>query len=450
MSRLAFFDRGSLALRLVVGAALWSAVALVAGGLALSAVFRDVALGRLDAQLSALLETLVATLATGPDGVPMQSRPLGETRFAQVFSGWYWQLGPSAQPLLRSRSLFDETLPLPALDDSRERRLDGPGPDGQSLRIVVRRIILEGQEAGVAVAVAADRAEVEADVALFQRTLVSALGLLGLGLVAAMVIQVRFGLGPLFRLGRAVAAIRLGRRSRLDGPFPHELAPLAEELNALILHNEAVVERARTHVGNLAHALKTPLAVIANEAATASGPLAETVARQAAVMRRQVDHYLARARTAGAGRVLTARCKVKPVLADLARVLGRIHAARALTLEIDCPEAIDFRGEREDLEEMAGNLMDNACKWARRRVAVTVAADGERLHLRVQDDGPGIDPAARALVLERGARLDESVPGSGLGLAIVRDIARLYGGEVALDSAEGGGLAARLTLPAAA
>lgn len=265
-----------------------------------------------------------------------------------------------------------------------------------------------------------------------------------------MVIQVRYGLSPLRRIGEALAEIRAGRADRLTGPVPRELAPLTHELNALLAHNAQVVERARTHVGNLAHALKTPLSVIANEAATASGPLAATVARQVAAMRTQVDHHLARARALGSGQVLGARCRVEPVLQDLVRALTRIHAARNVSLSIDCPAELAFRGEREDLEEMAGNLLENACKWARARVAVRASVQaGEMLTLTVEDDGPGIAEGERARAIERGTRLDESVPGTGLGLAIVRDICALYGGTIALGDAELGGLSVRVTLPAA-
>jgi signal transduction histidine kinase len=212
-----------------------------------------------------------------------------------------------------------------------------------------------------------------------------------------------------------------------------------------------VVGRARTHVSNLAHFLKTPLSVLASEAAAHPGVLADAVLRQVSVMRRQVDHYLARARAAGALDVLGNRTNVKPVIDDLARVLARIHAAQGVSIEVDVPRDLAFRGERQDLEEMAGNLIDNACKWARARVRVSAEKNsGAQFEIRVGDDGLGIDPEERALVGERGERLDETVPGSGLGLAIVRDIAKLYGGSLALGDSPLGGLEARLTLPAIA
>jgi signal transduction histidine kinase len=223
---------------------------------------------------------------------------------------------------------------------------------------------------------------------------------------------------------------------------------LADELNALLAHDAAVVERARTHVGNLAHALKTPLAVLSNEAATAEGPLAQQVARQTGMMRRQVDHYLARARAAATGGLLGARTPVAPVLEDLKRTLERIHLDRRIAIELACDPAAAFRGEREDLEEMLGNLMDNGCKWARSTVAVKAAPQGGRLAIEVEDDGLGLTAEEREQAFERGRRLDEDVPGSGLGLSIVRDIAELYGGSVALGEAARGGLKVTLDLPA--
>ncbi len=257
------------------------------------------------------------------------------------------------------------------------------------------------------------------------------------------------GLLPLRRVSEALARIREGKARRLEGHFPAEIAPLASELNSLIEHCAEVVGRARTHVSNLAHFLKTPLSVLSSEASAQPGPLADAVLRQVTTMRRQVDHYLARARAAGAVDALGNRTPVKPVLDDLARVLSRIHRDRGLEIVVDCPTSLAFRGERQDIEEMAGNLIDNACKWAAKRVEVTARrAQGAQLELRIGDDGPGLDPQERTHVGQRGERLDEGVPGTGLGLAIVNDIAKLYGGALTLDQSALGGLEACLALPA--
>jgi signal transduction histidine kinase len=298
-------------------------------------------------------------------------------------------------------------------------------------------------------AVAGDRREIQADRQRFNRLLTFALGVLFAGVIGAVLAQVRFGLEPLRRMGRALGGIRAGEATRLEGGFPAEIQPLATELNALLDHNEALVERARTHVGNLAHGLKTPLSVLTNEARRARGPLADLVTRQVALMRHQVDHHLARARAIATGTILGARTELLPALEDLRRTLGRIYADKALVIEVACPPELAFRGARQDLDEMLGNLLDNACKWASARVTVRVAAAADQLQVRVEDDGPGLPPARRAEVLGRGRRLDEQVPGTGLGLAIAADLAQLYRGRLALEDAAGGGLCALLTLPAA-
>jgi signal transduction histidine kinase len=332
------------------------------------------------------------------------------------------------------------------------------GPEKQKLRVLAERVEFpitatarRDDNRAYMFLVAGDLSQVEVEIADFNGTLFWAFVVLGGGLILAILLQVQIGLRPLRRVSEALARIRDGKARRLEGHFPREIAPLASELNSLIGHSEEVVGRARTHVSNLAHFLKTPLTVLQSEAASQPGPLAEAVQRQVGTMRRQVDHYLARARAAGALDVLGNRTRVKPVLDDLARVLAKIHVERGLAIAVECPDALFFRGERQDLEEMAGNLIDNACKWANGKIAVeAVSRQGALIEIAVADDGPGLGPEDRTRMIERGERLDESVPGSGLGLAIVRDIAKLYGGALTLGQSALGGLEARLTLPAIA
>ncbi|HSA83065.1 MAG TPA: sensor histidine kinase, partial [Geminicoccaceae bacterium] len=349
-----------------------------------------------------------------------------------------------------STSLWDQRLPMAPPPDRKVATSEVPGPLGQNLRLLVRAISLPGIEEPLLYAVAGDRAEISAEKRRFDRLLSLALGVLFLGLLGALLLQVRIALLPLRRIEAALAAIRAGAARRLEGRFPAELQPLAHELNALLDHSEALIERARTHVGNLAHGLKTPLAVLTNEAARREGALAALVGRQVAQMRRLVDHHLARARAMATGSILGARTEVAPLLVDLRRTLLKIHAGRQLTIEVACPPELAFRGARQDLEEMLGNLLDNACKWAAQKVQVRVERTAERLCLTIEDDGPGLAAEQRAKVLERGRRLDERVPGSGLGLAIVADIVQLYGGGIALERAATGGLGVTLELPAAA
>jgi signal transduction histidine kinase len=455
----------SLAARLIATAAIWTLLGLVLGGLVLSAAFRNAAQENFDTTLRTDLDGLI--VAAQPDaksGIVLEDRFLNAS-FRRVYSGLYFQIEPvdaGRAAVFTSRSLFGGHI-VPRIT-SRQGAFawgEAAGPDGQHLRVVQQRIEFPDTTTpkpddtrAFRVTVAGDMAAVDEQIASFNGTLIWSFLLLGLGLVLAVFLQVKVGLLPLRGVARALARIRDGSAQKLEGDFPAEIAPLATELNSLIAHSAEVVARARTHVSNLAHFLKTPLSVLASEAEASMqdggppSPLAEQVKRQVFTMRRQVDHYLTRARAAGNVSALGNRTQVAPVLSDLTRVLSRIHATRGIEIEMDCPANLFFRGERQDLEEMAGNLIDNGCKWARRLVTVTARRDGAQLVLDIADDGPGLTAEERGRVGTRGERLDESVPGSGLGLAIVRDISKLYGGFFVLEAAPQGGLLARLTLPA--
>lgn len=453
---------------------------LITGGFILSGLFRGAIQESLDDQLRFDLDGLVAAAEVdGPGHVTLENR-FADPRFERVFSGWYWEIEPEDQPPSAtrlattqaatslpavaqpetSRSLWDQTIAPQGLvnGDNNSQWGYAEGPDGQRLRVLVRHIALPRTAEGIEQAgrfrfvVASSVNETETDVLRFNRTLLWSFAFFSLGLLAAIAIQVRVGLMPLRAVSEALARIREGRAQKLEGEFPAEIAPLATELNGLIAHSSEVVGRARAHVANLAHFLKTPLTVLANEAATAPpSPLADTVSRQVVSMRRQVDHYLARARAAGALDVLGSRTDVAASLGDLSRVLTRMHLEKSIAIEVDVTPALAFRGEREDFEEMSGNLLDNACKWARSRVLVKAAPlEPGRLVLTVEDDGPGLPPEKRVGGIERGKRLDESVPGTGLGLAIVRDISKLYGGTLTLAEASLGGLKVCLELPRSA
>lgn len=460
----------SLALRLIAVAALWSVAALLVTGASLSSVFQDTIEDNFDERLTVLVENLVAVVEIDEAGELDAKRPLGESRFEIPFSGWYWQVVPSTSlvdqetpDLLRSRSLWDKELPV---SDILARNLsdavpetvfaNGPGPEGQALRMLVRKIHLPGGRAPYLFAVAGNRDAIDREVERFTGTLAVALGILVVGIIMAIFIQVHFGLRPLRRVSGALASIRAGRSARLDGAFPAEIAPLADEVNKLLDHNEEIVGRARTQVGNLAHALKTPLSILTNEAHGYPGPLAETVENQSKIMRSQISRYLSRARTAATAKVLGARTEIAPVIDDLIRTIHKIYGDKELHIAVHCPAGLLFRGERQDLEEIIGNLLDNAGKWANREVCVTChplkdGTDAQRsmLSISVADDGPGLSLEERTQAMARGERLDETVPGSGLGLSIVRDIVELYGGSVELAEAPLGGLDVRFTLPSA-
>jgi signal transduction histidine kinase len=296
--------------------------------------------------------------------------------------------------------------------------------------------------------VAQDRSPIDSNMRAFELSVGLALLVLLAMLVAGVVLQVRVGLRPLFQLRREVAAVRTGKTTSVAGDYPAELEPLATELNALVAHNQDVVERQRTHVGNLAHALKTPLTVMAAEAHARPGPLAEVVGRQAEIMREQVDHHLRRARAAARPQGGGERTAVAPVLEELSLTLERIFQDKSVEVDWRAPDDLFFHGERQDLLELAGNVMENACKWCKGRVRADARITSPtQLTLTVEDDGPGLAADDRQEVLQRGARLDETAPGSGLGLSIVDELARAYGGGLALADSNLGGLKAVLVLP---
>lgn len=422
-------------------------VLLSVGGIVLTSAFRESVLQEFGHRLDAMLRGMIAVTDIAPDGSLVVTRPLGDPRFEQIFSGWYWQASEPSGRLIRSRSLWDSTLPVH--DDGTEmRRHEIVGPRGETLLVAERDLHFPGIAGPVHVLVASDRRELDERIRSFDLLLLTALSLFAVGMAFAVILQVRYGLNPLRAMTADLAAIRRGVSQRLNGPYPQEIAPLAEAMNAVLEHDAALIERARTHVGNLAHSLKTPLAVLRAELrASAEKPVVD---EQVRIMTRLIEHHLARASaTAGSGRALGAEIPIRPVVEEIATMLGRIHAARQIGIDIQVPAGIQFRGGREDLEEMLGNLMENACKWARNRVRVTVVADGQ-LVMVVEDDGPGLSPDQATRVSRRGARLDEAMPGWGLGLGIVTDLVAVNGGTLTLDRSELGGLRATLTLPGSA
>ena len=453
----------SLALRLFVSATAVTVVILLITGVVLSSLYRDGVERSFDRRLGVYLRTLVADVAAPEEGEKV-AQSLGEPLFELPLSGWYWQVTKLSAPkpeVRSSRSLWDAGLPhledmnvQTAPDGTRKRYV--PGPEDQRLRLVERTVDL-GDDGRYLVAVAGDALEIDDETQGFDRAIAVTFGVLAIVLLITTMFQVRFGLAPLKRISASLAAIRSGSAERLQGSFPVEIAPLARETNALIDANREIVERARTHVGNLAHALKTPLSVIMNEAnARGDDALAVKVREQANVMRDQVQRHLERARIAARATVVGTVTEVAPVVTALARSMEKIHRDRGIAIDIEAPRETRFRGERQDLEEMVGNLVDNACKWAQSRVAVEVLPDraeaaGSTLRVVVDDDGPGLTATQREQVgaARRGNRLDETKPGSGLGLSIVVDLAALYGGALTLGTAPIGGLRAELVLPAA-
>jgi signal transduction histidine kinase len=440
----------------------WSLAALVIVAVVLAFLFQQAAIRRVDQGLHELIDNLVRYSTVDAATQEVFAPPLTDERALAAYSGRYWEIAePTAdgqvRPITRSYSLFDAVLQTPPDLVARFKATPGKsvaydtrGPLNEPLRARAQQNWLPGRPTPVIFLAAEDRTAVNRDVRGFVVATAVAFLLLGGGLIAAIVVQVRVGLRPLFELRREVAAVRRGKAERLAHAYPVELIPLAEELNALVAHNQEVVERQRTHVGNLAHALKTPISVMLTEAGQRPGPLADVVSRQAETMRQQVDHHLRRARAAARAQGQGERTSVAEVLDELARTLERIFRDKGVEIDWDAADDLYFQGERQDLLEIAGNAMENACKWGRARVRVRAESAGEeRLRLTVEDDGPGLPEEARDAALRRGERLDESAPGSGLGLSILHELARAYGGDLKLDSSSLGGLRLEVVLPRA-
>lgn len=457
----------SLAFRLFVTSAAWVLIVLPVAGIIIYNLYKDDVQSSFDGQLKKLVTSLSVDAMAPAAAEPLAPTNRYEPLFEVTHSGWYWQIKPvdgAPGRTLVSASLATASLPSPyelnyPADLVGMRWRNDIGPGGEPIRIV-ELIDSPGYDSDpnaprYSIAVAGPLDWLEALLIHFGNRLVVALSLAGIGLVAVTLFQVRFGLAPLRKIGHGLAAIRSGEAARLDGELPSEIEPLQAELNELLQSNQDIVDRARTQVGNLAHALKTPLAVIVNEAREEKSAFGAKVAEQAALMRDQVNLYLDRARMAARAGGVGRATPVLPVIEPLVRALTRIHRDKGVAIAVDCPPGVRFQGEKQDLEEMLGNLVDNACKWARTNVFITVVQPSttgrpgaRRLAIVVEDDGPGLSEPQRKQLGKRGLRLDETKPGSGLGLSIVIDTAQSYRGSFALDASAHGGLLARLDLPA--
>ena len=433
-------------------AAIWIGALLLIGGFALDRILSKTLVDNFDEQMVFILNSMVAASEIGPDGEVRFNRPPADQRFLEPYSGLYFQISGTGADAFPSRSLWDRRLRVgdghqddkPHLYDSPEFSTAG---NEEPLRIVERDAVLPGSEVRWRFQVAQSREAINEQISRLRSTLAWSFAALGFGLLILAALQTVYGLWPLRRVRREVASIRSGEKTRIGQDFPTEIRPLTEEINQLLAHSEEQAEEARRHAGNLAHALKTPLTVITN-AATADDPgLTDIVCREATAMRRQVDHHLARARAIGRRASAQARARVWDSLEAVQRAVERMH--EGVTIDIAGDRAAEVRVERQDLDEMLGNLIENAAKYGGGRVFVTVAPNGAKVDILIEDDGPGIPAEKSGDLFTRGARLDTTgKPGTGLGLAIVRDVAEIYGGSVTLeDSADLGGLLARLSLP---
>jgi signal transduction histidine kinase len=459
---------GSLSRRMILIAAAWILLLLTGGGYALDRVLRDAVTRNFDDQLEYVLTSLVITAEIGPEGEVLNSRELADQRFLEPGSGLYYQISTPGKAPYISRSLWDRQLAYggkhrdrdihaydsdqfvektPARGTIAGNPTEETNHDGK-LRIVERDLKLPGSPHWWRFQVAQSRTGLDAQITVLRKTLLRSFALLGFGLLAMAALQTFYGLWPLRKVREEIARMRSGKSRQIERPMPIEVAPMVEELNGLIAHNERQAEEARRHAGNLAHALKTPLTVIMNAATAEADDLGETVVREARTMRRQVDHHLARARAVGRRGSAHSRADVWPSLESVERAVARLY--RHVRIDIDGPKTLQVHVERQDLDEMLGNLIENAAKYGGGSVFVTVGQHSGFVEFLIEDDGAGIPEEQRVRIFDRGVRLDSGKPGTGLGMAIVRDVAEIYEGTVSLEESEDlGGLLVRLRLPAA-
>lgn len=448
----------SLAFRVIAFSTVWAIAALIVIATVISTLFRQASERGFESLLSAHLFNLISSVSVTEGGFLSGSPNLGDLRFTEPGSGWYWSVEPASENVRGELSSLSLTAPVNPVsidevpfDSSFQRSYLTEGPNDQLLEVHESQFLLDTENRIARFRMMGNRTEFEAEISAFNRRLYTYLGLFGLGMIAINAVAILLGLHPLRRVSRSLAEIREGKAQRLDGDLPSEIAPLAEETNALIDSNRRIVERARTQVGNLAHSLKTPLAVLLNEGRAIGDGKGKLIVEQSSAMQQQVEHYLQRARIAAQRESVVFRTPVRPVMERLTRVVQKLGPDKQVSLSLSAAD-VTFAGEKEDLEEIGGNLLENAMKWSRSKVRVTIGVPAEEetasphFTLVVEDDGPGIPEEKAREALQRGKRLDETKPGTGLGLAIVSDLVKEYGGRLELGRSDFGGLKATVTL----
>jgi signal transduction histidine kinase len=447
----------SLAFRVVAFSTIWAIVALIVIFTLINTLYRQASERGFDSLLSAHLFNLIGSVGISDTGVLTGSPDLGDLRFSEPNSGWYWSVQPASEGVTGERhsSSMTEAIPSPSVaevpfNSSFQRNYTIDGINGEELEVFESEFVLDAKNRAARFRVMGNQTELEQEIDSFQRRLLTYLSLFGFGMISINAIAILIGLQPLRRVRDALALVREGTAQRLTGRFPAEIEPLANETNALIENNKRIVERSRTQVGNLAHSLKTPLAVLTNEGRALGGAKGRLISEQAASMQGQLEHYLQRARVAAQRDSVVYRTPVTPLLQRMVRVVQKLNPQTRLTL-LQIGDDIVFAGEREDLEEVLGNLLENAMKWAKSAVQVSVTRvrqdeTEDLFEIAIEDDGPGIPEDKAREALKRGRRLDETKPGTGLGLAIVADLVNEYGGTLFLERSSLGGLKARVRL----
>ncbi|MCB1383278.1 MAG: histidine kinase [Notoacmeibacter sp.] len=446
----------SLALRVVGFSTVWAVIALVVIATVITSLYNTASIRAFERILAANLFNLIGAVGLSADGNLEGTPEFGDIRFSEPDSGWYWAVEPignsklqrMASPSMTARVEAPDVTAVP-FNPEFQRSYVAKGTAGEMVRVVESEYILGASGDAVRFRLMGNETELQRELAYFRDRLWTYLALFGAGMIGINAVAIRLGLLPLDRVRTALEDIREGRIQKLEGDFPHEIAPLTDEMNAMIENNRRIIERSRTQVGNLAHSLKTPLAVMLNEGRATAGGKGRIITEQAEAMRNQVEHYLQRARIAAQRDSVVFRVDATPVMERMVRVMAKLNADKRVSFSHDEGKLI-FAGEQQDLEEIAGNLLENAMKWSRGQVKVSLAKQGrEKLRLVIADDGPGIPAEQASLALKRGKRLDEKVPGTGLGLSIVSELVGEYGGELVLGRSDLGGLEVRIDLPRA-
>ena len=443
----------SLAVRLFLSATIWIILTLFAAGFLLSDLNKKSNLAAFDDRLNLLLETLIgASRVDSSDGITVVS-PIGDPRFSQPYSGWYWQINSGSKTLSRSRSMWDQVFTSDKrLIGGRSQFIDNVSSDKdqrviekKELHVVERKISFPGISSPLVFLVSGDTEEYKDNIDEFDRTLSTTLIVLGVGLMIAVYLQVNYGLLPLNKIKQALFKIRNGDEKKLKDQYPLEVQPLATEINDLLNHNEKIVDRAKTHVGNLAHVLKTPLAVISNEVNESD----KVLKNQIIVMRKHIDRYLKKAHLDSVGKATKEKIDIVKLTKKMLNIFDKLYPNKKITLNHSIKSAFIF-SSLEDMEEVIGNLIENACKYGNSKIFIEIRnINEEELIFIVSDDGIGLPIEEMNKVFARGFRLDEQKPGTGLGLNIVKDIVETYyKGEVKLRKSEKlGGLEVRIKLP---
>ena len=439
----------SLSFRIIVFSVTWIIITFAITGALLIYFYNDHVAQHYDEHVTMHLEELREAIKFDADGTFKLEFTPSDPRYHDLQSGWYWEVKQAGKTLRRSESLGDYTLDLGRLQPGTIVEIyETIGPMQNKLRMHVVELTLDPNREPVILLASAPMEGITDDVKNYSNHIIGSFVVLGMGLLLAVVVQVRVALQPLKAISVGISDVREGKASKLPEELLEDVKPLVNELNNLLDHNAVLLKRARNQLGDLAHSVKNPLTVLKSEARKMEPEQKMLVTQQINDISRNVDHYLTRARTYGTEKVLGSRSNVKTVVEDLIYAMQRIHQERDLGYNF-CPlEECWFRGEAQDLEEMVGNLMDNASKWAESQVSISVKSDHVNLVITVEDDGPGIPGEKIEEVMRRGNKLDESKPGHGQGLGISKDIADLYGGSLNLGSSELGGLKAELVLPA--